>query len=203
MLAIAAAACTLGFASVSAEPVGSDLHFSPRRVEEQPFDVDVFQQSDGRRVVRDALRARFPQRDESFTWSTEDQDLTDGYYFVRYSMKLAEGGRDTRRLTFLRKDGVFQQEPRFSQPTKCGTFSSFRLSSSVFGGPSGKSLRIGYRLRGAARPILVTVRAGGQRIRVFRGTGRSERFYLRAAKAAPGQQVEVKAAGRSVFARRL
>jgi hypothetical protein len=76
------------FRSVSAVPRGGGLRIAFARRVASPVNVDVFQQSRGRRVIDNLLVARFARRTRSFTWKGKPRAgkrLTRGRYFVRFA----------------------------------------------------------------------------------------------------------------------
>jgi hypothetical protein len=176
-----ACAATAGFASVSATPRGGSvgLGFSRRRAD--PVDVDVFQTSRGRQVLGQRLVARFDGRTTGVTWNGQatqrGRRVTDGYYFVRYRMRLGGGRFDVRRIVLRRSRGRWSRRPDFYRRASCGTLESFKLERPVFGGTRNRALNIAYRLGAAAR-VTVIVRRGGRLVqRWSAGPGRAHRTY--------------------------
>ena len=144
------------------------LNFSRRAQREA--DVDVFQSSHGRSVVRERLVARFAGREFGFTWdgkpNRRGRTVTDGVYFVRYSMALGKGRTDTRRIVLLRRHGHWSLRPSFYRKASCGTLSAYKLERPVFGGARNAPLGISYRLSKGAR-VRVTVVRGGHVVRRY------------------------------------
>jgi hypothetical protein len=178
-------AATSGFAGVGARPSGSRVRLTFSRRLQREADVDVFQASQGRRVVKERLVARFAGREFGLTWDGKanrpGRKVTDGYYFVRYRMPLGaeegkdeKGGRaDTRRITLRRSHGKWSLRPSFYRKAGCGTLSAYKLLRPAFGGPRNSALGISYRLSRAAR-VRVTVTRAGHVV---------QRFPARSAKA--------------------
>ena len=165
----AACASTAGFRSVGAAPRGRGLRISLDRRVNSPVSVDVFQQSRGRRVVDNRLVARFRDRTSGFTWtgrSLPGRALNNGQYFVRFRMPTGAGRGDVRRITVARSGGLFRARPPFYGRNSCGLVTSYKLSSSVFGGAQGRRLGIAFRVSVPVRAT-VTVRRGARVIRRF------------------------------------
>jgi hypothetical protein len=197
-------ATAAGFSTVAANPVKRGLRFTVAKRQERTFDVDIFQQSSGRSIFKDRLRARFRGKADTFEWSGKDfrsrRSVSDGFYTVRFTMRLDGKVRDVRRLTLERRRGVFRTAPDSAQRTTCGLFKSFALSSSAFGGRSGRSLGISYRLARAAEGVSIVATVGKRVIRRFSGGGRADRTYrftLPASKARRGQRVKISATVRT------
>ena len=54
-------------------PKGKKVNFKVNRREERPFSVDVFQQTQGRKVIGNRLVARFKNKTKTFTWNGKDR----------------------------------------------------------------------------------------------------------------------------------
>jgi len=192
-------ASAAGFESVGVKGAGAGVRFSAKRRQARSFSVEVFQQSNRRTLLDNRLRARFSGRRASFTWNGRDgrgRKVTDGQYFVRYTMKLANGQRDVRRLTLVRKGGKFRQTRDFYQRTDCGVFRSFKLSSSAFGGTRNTPLGISYRLARGADSVRIEAFAGKRKLKTFVGgtaANRSFSYRLPAAGLRRGQVVTIRA----------
>ena len=190
-------ASAAGFRSATAKGSGSGVKIGVKRREQRPFNVDVFQQSQGRKVISERLVARFAGKTKSFTWNGKDRkrrSLKDGNYFVRFTMKLASGAKDVRRATLTRSRGRFRPAPAYFQRLDCGIFKSLKLTSSVFGGSANKSLGIAYKLDQEARAVKITVKVGSKTISRFTGkgtVGRTFRFSLPSKKVKRGKTVKV------------
>jgi hypothetical protein len=210
-------ASAAGFRDTRASGAGSGVQFTITRREERPFSIDVFQQSAGRTIVGERLVARFSNLSDSFTWDGADRKgrrLADGRYFARLTMQTSAGRKDVRRLTLERKGGRFRTAPDFHQRIDCGELSGFKLSSSVFGGRSGKALGISYSLARGAESVKLEALVGKRVVKRFKASptaGRTHRFTLPARLVARGSQVRVRATVKvnksrsvsSVFAKRL
>jgi hypothetical protein len=174
-----AVACTAsrGFRSASAARAGRGVRFAFARREANPVTVDVFQQSQGRRVTGERLVARFTNKKRSFTWNgrgNRGRRLTDGIYFARYQVRFAHKRlRDFRRITLRRAGGRWTKRPQFYKAASCGLLSSYKLTRPVFGGTGRRSLGIAYRL---SRPGRVSVE-------VFQGKRRVHRFATHSRRA--------------------
>ena len=164
-----------GFRSVSARPLGERVALGFARRVARPVDVDVFQVSSGRRVLRERLVARYKNRTKGFVWNGRSNQagrrVTDGYYFVRYRMELSGQRVDTRRKALSRVDGRFAGKPSFYRRTTCGLLRSHKLTRPVFGGRRERDLRVSYLLTRAAR-VTITVRRGGKVVRRFKPVDR-------------------------------
>jgi Bacterial pre-peptidase C-terminal domain len=185
-------ACTAsrGFRSASASGAGRSVRFAFARRERNPVQVDVFQQSRGRRVLGERLVARFSNRSRSFTWNgrgNRGRRLTDGVYFARLRIRYANRRlRDFRRTTLARSGGRWTKRPQFYKAASCGLLRSYKLTRPVFGGTGRRSLGIAYRL----------ARRGRVTVDVLRGSRRVLRFAARSRRANRTYRVTLKATGR-------
>ena len=190
-------ASAAGFRSTKVTPKGKQVAFGVQRREQQPFSVDVFQQSQGSTVVKERLVARFKNKSKGFKWNGKDikkRTLKDGFYFVRFTMKQANGQKDVRRATLERRGGKFRKAPDFYQRVDCGIFKALKLSSSVFGGRKRVPLGISYRLNVPAKSVKIAVKVGKTTIKTFNGKGtpnKTIRFRIRAAEVKKGKKVQV------------
>jgi len=189
-----ACASAAGFEKVSVSPSGSNLRFGVKLRQQRAFDISLFQLSSGRTVLDNRLRARATGLTASKT--IKPRNATDGFYFARLRMRMADGGTDTRRLTLIRKNGRFRVAPDFYQRTDCGVFRTFKLSSAAFGGRSSKALGIAYRLARGAKRVRLTAKVGSKVVKTFTGGGdaaRTYRFTLPAKLTKRGAVVKVTA----------
>ena len=190
-------ASAAGFKTTKVTPKGKKVAFGVQRREQQPFAVDVFQQSQGSTVVKERLVARFKNKTKGFTWNGKDikkRKLKDGFYFVRYTMKQANGMKDVRRATLERKRGKFRKAPDFYQRVDCGIFKSLKLSSSVFGGRNKVDLGISYRLNVPAKSVKIAVKVGKTTVKTFNGKGtpnKTVRFRIRPSEVRKGKKISV------------
>jgi hypothetical protein len=170
----ARAACrpAVGFRSVAVRPRGAGLRFAVSRAQRRSFDVAVFRQSAGRRVLGNRLAARFRGRSRSFAWS--GRGARDGDYVVRVSMRLTAGRTDVRRFALRRSGRRFTVRPAYYRRASCGTLASFKLERPVFGGTRNRALGIAFRIAAKAR-VTVTVTRAGRTVRRFAPTTRSAR----------------------------
>ncbi len=140
---------------------GAVLRFE-RRVP-QAVDVDVFQQSLGRRITGERLVARFSKRLRSFRWNgkanRKGKRVRDGYLFVRYRVRTPQG-KETRRVVLRRVGGKLSVRRAFTARESCRLLTRTKAFRPVFGGRTNKPLRIAFRTRQDARV----------RVQVFRGT---------------------------------
>ena len=154
------------------------------------MDVDVFQHSQGRRVVRERLVARFGSRRAAFRWdgrrTRPGRKAGDGYYSVRFLQRTATGKREFRRIALQRVNGRFVRAPDFYSRETCGPLSAFKLERPAFGGRSGKPLRIAYRLVGQGR-VTVSVLRGSRTVQRFAAISRPGQRTFRLAFRAGGR----------------
>lgn len=121
--------------------------------------IDIFKVSSGRRIGGSQVVAHFGERSSGVMWSgkpnREGRSVTDGTYFVRYTMRNAQGGLvDTLRVALTRKNGKFVKAPSFYLRSACQAIHSFKLSRPVFGGQRARPLGISFQI---LRPGRVTV----------------------------------------------
>jgi hypothetical protein len=192
-----ACASAAGFRSTAVTPKGKTVTFGVDRREQQPFTVDVFQQSQGSTVVKERLIQRFANKTEGFSWNGTDRKkrkLKDGNYFIRFTMKLTNGQKDIRRATLTRKGGKFKTAPDFYQRIDCGIFKSLKLTSSVFGGKKKVALGIAYKLEVPVKSVKIQVKVGSKTIKTFTGKGvqgKTNRFSIPAKSVKKNKVVKV------------
>lgn len=167
----------LGFTSTRGRPAsGGRLDLNFLRKVSRPVDVDVFQTSLGRRVVRERLVARFTGLTRSLRWdgvaNRRGRRVVDGSYFARFTMRLANGPDDVRRVTLLREDGQWQELPPHYRRSSCGLVRSFKLLRPVFGGSRSASQGVAFILDHRARVGLEVLR-GSEVVRRFPAVSRS------------------------------
>ena len=160
-----------GFRSVSAKPRGKGVRLGFTRRRQGAVKIEVFQVSQGRRIVKERRVARFskPAR-----WKGRGPA---GYYFVRFTM----AGRDVRRIVLRKQGGRFHKVARHYRRGDCEVLRSFKLQRPVFGGRQDTPLRIAYRLTRTAR-VKVELLRGKRVIARFAGQrpgGRTFRLALR------------------------
>ena len=169
---------TAGFEAVAVRRLlnGRRLRFDFARRNLQPVQIDVFQSSIGRRVLKNKLVARFGGREQAVAWNGRDRAgrrLRNGYYFARFRVRQADGRFDIRRVTLRRAKGRFRVARPFYGRTGCAVLASAKLRSPVFGGRQREPLRVAY---------IVTQRAEVS-VQVFRGRRRVMRFRTRSRPA--------------------
>jgi len=111
-------------------------------------------------------------------------------------MKTSNGQTDVRRVTLRRVNGRFVAARDFYQRTDCGVFKSFKLSSSVFGGRSSRSLGVAYQLARGAESVSIDIKVGKRVIKRLRGGGsqnKTYRYSLKSNTVKRGQTVSVTA----------
>jgi hypothetical protein len=171
----------LSGASVRRVPGGVRLAFT-RRVK-LPVRVDVFRVSQGRRVVKERLVARFPNRTKPVVWRARSGR---GYYFVRFTMLKDGRPFDTRRVVLARSGAAsVRQRPAHYRRDSCALLGKFKLERPVFGGTKNVPLRAAYRVTAPA-DVAVTVTRGKKVVKRFptvaRAAGRTFRVKLPARK---------------------
>jgi hypothetical protein len=167
----ACAASTEAFRTVRARPRrrGVELSFS-RRVA-RPARIDVFQVSQGRRIVKERLVARFANRTSTVRWSgTSRRTVTDGLYFARFAI-----GKDERRITLRRAKGRFSVRPDFYRRGSCGSLTAFKLERPAF----TRSIGVAYRLARAG-DVTIELRRGGRVVGRVKAGARAARSTHRA-----------------------
>jgi hypothetical protein len=156
---------TLGFRSVAVRPRtfhrrhGALLRF--RRRLKLPVTVKVLQASRGRHIYRIAqMRAVFRNRTRRVRWNGRNvgtptpRTLTDGYYLVRFAMKLPDGTIDRRRRTLLRRHGRFVLVGRSSLKVDCRFLRFAKVRRIVFAGLEARLLQLRFR---PTRPLHIVV----------------------------------------------
>jgi hypothetical protein len=149
-----------GFSRAAVRPRGRGLRFDVTPAAGRRFDVAVFRESAGRRVLAERRVARFANRRAAFTWS--GRGAGDGFYVVRYTARLAGRRTDVRRLALQRVHGRFRARPDYYRHAGCGELVSFKLTRPVFGGRGRRALGISYRLARNAVVSLTVLR--GRRV---------------------------------------
>ena len=150
-----------GFRSVSATPRGKRVRLSFTRRRAGAVKIEVFQVSQGRRVISERRVARFRG---SATWNGRGPD---GYYFARFTM----AGQDVRRIVLRKRNGRFTRVARHYRRGDCELLRSFKLERPVFGGRQRTPLRVAFRLTRAAQ-VTIDDRARQARGRPLAGEPR-------------------------------
>ncbi|MBI5107019.1 MAG: hypothetical protein HZB46_18895 [Solirubrobacterales bacterium] len=193
-----ACAATAGFRSARVTARRGTLRFAFARAVDNPVTVDVFQSSQGRRVVRERRVAHFAERAAPFAWSGR---VRDGVYFVRLRVRV--GAReDVRRFVVRRSKGAWSvRKVAHHRRASCGLLPTFKLTRPAFRG----SLGIAYRV-GAKGRATVTVLRGRRVVQRFparavrRGVTYRLRFARRGARGDYRVRITVKAGARKVTA---
>jgi hypothetical protein len=157
------AATTQSFRTVAARRSARGLRFSFTRRVNRPVRVDVFQVSEGGRVIGQRLVARFSNRTQSFRWSgrgRRGRTLRDGYYFARFVIRDERGRVDTRRVALVRRNGRFAPRRDFYRRTSCSTLTNYKLERPAFGGRQNRALGISFRVAREGRVGVEVLRAG-------------------------------------------
>ena len=177
-----ACAAAAGFRTASVSRRRHGVHFTVSRRAKPLASVDVFQVSNGRKVITERLVARFRNVRGSFNWSgranRRGKRVRDGYLFARFSERFGNGRLDVRRVTLRRSKGHFTLRPSFYRRASCGLLSSYKLIRPVFGGRRNHALGIAYRVSKRAR-VAVTISRGGKVVRRFKTTTASARRTYR------------------------
>ena len=163
-----------GFVRVFARPRGRRVRVEAAQVDDGRFDVDVFRQSRGRRVIGELRVARFRDRSGSFVWRGRGRRIGDGVYMVRFRKRLASGRVDSRRIVLERRRGRWRRLPDHYRRNSCGRLPSFKLSRPVFGGITRRPLGIAFRVSTRSR-VAVVVRRGKKVVTRFRPKLRAAR----------------------------
>jgi hypothetical protein len=176
-----------GFVSVGAKPSGRRVALTFERRARLPVRVDVFRVSQGPRVIRERLVARFTRRTRSFTWDGRANRgargrAGAGQYFVRFTMLKGGKAYDTRRIVLARDArGRFAPRPSHFRRDSCGLLRRFKLERPAFGGTRRTPLAGAYRLTARGR-VTITVSRRGRVVRRFRtaerAANRTYRFRL-------------------------
>jgi hypothetical protein len=183
---LSACAASAGFTRVSASRSGrSAVKLSFTRRVSSPVDVDVFRVSQGSRVVKERLVARFTNKTKSFKWngvsnrgSRKKRQVGTGYYFVRYTMRRGGKRFDVRRLVLRRSGGRFSRRPDYYRRATCDLLNKFKLERPVFGGPRQVTLKAAYRLATAAR-VTVTITKGSKVVKRYKAVNRAAKKTYR------------------------
>ena len=128
--------------------------------------VDVFRTSKGARVTGERRVKRFTNKTRNFSWNGRGRGVRDGYYFVRFTVRAANGRKETRRVALVRRNGRFRGRPLFSRRETCDLLQTYKLERPAFGGTSGRSLGISFRVAQSAR-VAITVRRGRKTVKCF------------------------------------
>ena len=168
---------TAGFDSVAVRPLqrGRRLKFDFARRSLQPVQIDVFQSSKGRRVLRNKLVQRFAPGERTRRWNGAGlggRQVPSAFYFVRFRVRQADGRTDIRRVVLRRKRGRFRVVKPFYGRLNCALLASAKLRAPVFGGRNRVPLRIAFRVTKPSR-VSVTVFRGKKRVHRFRTRQRS------------------------------
>jgi hypothetical protein len=176
-----ACARAAGFRRAAVRPRGRGVRITFTRRARRSVRVDVLRHSRGATVLGARRVKRFAARSRSFTWT--GGGAGPGYYTVRLRMRLAGGAVDERRFVLERRGRRFVRRPAYVRRPDCAAVAAFRLNAPVFGGTTGRRLRIVYRLTRAAR-VRVDLMRGGRRVRRLARTqrvraGRTVRLAVR------------------------
>lgn len=181
-----ACASKVGFTAAAAKRSGRGLAISFASRQGNPADVDIFQHSQGRKILKERLIARFRGKKAAFRWNGKalrGKKVRDGLYSVRYKTRTASGGSEFRRVVLERKNGRFTTRPDHYRRTTCDVLSSFKLERPAFGGPSNRKLGIAFRLASGAN-VTVSVTKGKRTVKRFKavtvGGGRTVRLSMSA-----------------------
>lgn len=161
------------------------------RKAERPFQLSLFQQSRGRRVLSNKLVRRI----RSTTRGTLrlPSRAASGTYLARVTMDLPTTD-DVRRVVLERKGGTWRARPDAYLRNTCGVLSSFKLDRAVFGGSTGRKLGVSYRLPQGVDKVSIEVLRGRRVVARKRGgtSARTYRFSVPASIASAGRDVRVR-----------
>ena len=150
--------------------------------------VDIFQQSIGRRVTGERLLARFTNRLESFRWNGKanrrGRRVRDGYLIVRYRVRTAQG-KETRRVAIQRTGGRFSVRRAYTARETCRLLTRTKLGRPVFGGRTGTPLTVAFRAR-RNTTATVEVFRGDRLVRRLRSGAATSDATVRTSLAAAG-----------------
>ena len=194
------------FVAAGARPRGRGVRFLVQPNGAGSVDVDVFQQSVGRRLLDGRLVARFRDRTNSFTWNGRGtrRRARKGFLVVRM-----RAGGETRRFALRRVRGRFRARRAFEQRPRCGLIERAALSRPVI--TRRRGLTIAFRTRRDAQARVQIVqrgrivnsspfreRTGGATYRVrLSGTGvRPGDFEVRIVARGGGEQKSARLFGR-------
>jgi photosystem II stability/assembly factor-like uncharacterized protein len=157
--------------SASVTPAGGGLKLRFSRSVKRPVQVDVFQESSGRRVITERLVARFANAKPSFTWNgianRAGKRVSDGIYMVRFRLRESNGLVDTRRIDRQRAGGAWSSRPAHYGREGCTLLRAYKLERPAFGGTTRKPLGISYRLLETAT-VTVTVKRGPKVVKRYK-----------------------------------
>jgi hypothetical protein len=156
------------FRSAKVAGRGKGLRFSFKRAGKAPVHVDLFQVSQGRRVLRERLIGRFTGR-KAITWNGTKRTqwkATNGYYFARFRTKSPTGFTEYKRVALRRKKGVWSRQRPFFGTETCALLRQFKLARMVFGGSNHTKLGVSYLVKRRV-PVTVTVRRGKKVVAKF------------------------------------
>ena len=166
-----------GFRSVSATPTGRRVRLGFTRRRNLPVRIDVFQVSQGRRVVSERRVARFTQAARRGRAACATATTSCASRCARTAGASTSGGSSCAA-----HDGRFTHVKRHYRRGSCELLRSYKLERPVFGGRSRTPLRIAYRLTAPARVTLTVTKGKGLIARrVINGTpGRTYRVVVKA-----------------------
>jgi hypothetical protein len=178
---------TAGFVRAAVAARGHGISFIATPAPGRRYDADVFRESAGRRVLGERRVAHFRNRRGHFAWS--GKHAGDGFYVVRYTVRLGGGRIDVRRVALQRAHGRFHVRPEYYRRAGCGEVVSYKLTRPVFGGTTGRGLGIAFRLLHRAR-VTVKVLRGKHVVKTFPArtytADATHRLRLAGGRRAPG-----------------
>ena len=177
-----------GFRSVRVRPEKRGLRFNFERTGDAPVQVAVFQNARGSKILGNRRVARFKNRRKSFTWNgrpTGTRRISNGYFFARLATRAPDGRADVRRVALRRKNGSFRVRKPFYRRDSCGALTSFKLSSTAFGGTHNRRLGIAFRVADESS-VKVTVLRGRKVVRRYPERTRSAQLTHRLVLAPEG-----------------
>ncbi|MEA2496141.1 MAG: hypothetical protein QOJ29_4052, partial [Thermoleophilaceae bacterium] len=162
-----AKACTAqrAFLRTTVKPRGRGLRLAaPRSNSPLRYTAFVFRQAANGRVLPPRPVALFSGKRGTLNWNgkanLKGRKVTDGYYFVRFGLKLGTLG-DVNRTPLVRRKGRWHRLPDFDYNSACEVVRQFKLSGPTFGGTKQRPLGISFRLAlPAGNAVKVVVKRG-------------------------------------------
>ena len=162
----------------AAMPRGRRVHFAVDLETPTPLGatVDIFAQSEGRRILGERLVARFAGVRSALTWRGQAnrprRRVQDGIYVARIRAPSPDGGTDVRRLVLERRRGRFTVRRDYDRHDNCGVLPFAKLKRPVFGGRPRNPLSVAFRTLRDAN-VRVVIRHRGRIVRILRGARRA------------------------------
>jgi hypothetical protein len=153
-----------GLRNVAATRRGKGLRLAFTGAGKRAVDIDVFRVSRADRVLTAKRVARFQNRRTAFTWAAKG--AANGVYVVRFRVRGNGGGALAQRVAVRRGGGRFSRLGPLERRATCDAVERLALDKPVFGGRSGRALRLVARLSKTGTVDVDLLRGG----RVVRST---------------------------------